>query len=379
MSELIHVINNELQSVAPSSIKDFCMAAPRGAYTTLQITRDYFAVDFDVHIERLIKSIAAVHAKLNNCYAHYYTALKNQVSKTRLLLGGVDLPFESDNIINLLLILPCSLQDLQAASPRSEPAALQAAVLPSLRLALTTAETRYAQGTSKIATIIVSPTDDLASPEAASLGSCLTIHVAVALDPRLLEQQANNDTSDDSNNNNTFAVILGPPREISIGKDSGWVAQRQSLEALRPSGAAEILLTTRQGDLLEGLVTNVYIITAVPEGKVVLQTAGMGDGVVWGTMRKRVLQACKQLGLRVVEQPPAAAERGQWKEGFLTNALRGVQPLHRIECDARNVWGLEPWRAVFSEVPGFWTTKIQALVESSLQHTDLRKLPPLPL
>jgi hypothetical protein len=82
MSNLIYVINNELQSVAPPTIKDVCMEAPRGAYTTMQITQNYIAIDFDLHIERFIKSIAAVHATLNSCYAHYYAALaeEHQVS-----------------------------------------------------------------------------------------------------------------------------------------------------------------------------------------------------------------------------------------------------------------------------------------------------------
>jgi hypothetical protein len=75
MSDLIYVINRSLQSVAPVSIKEFCMETPRGAYTTLQIVDNFFAVDFDLHIERLIKSIAAVHASLNSCYANYYAAL----------------------------------------------------------------------------------------------------------------------------------------------------------------------------------------------------------------------------------------------------------------------------------------------------------------
>jgi hypothetical protein len=86
MSDLIYVKNNELQSVAPPNIKEFCMAAPRGAYSTLQITNNYFAVDFNLHIERLIKSIAAVHATLNSYYADYYTALaEEQVSSSQFV------------------------------------------------------------------------------------------------------------------------------------------------------------------------------------------------------------------------------------------------------------------------------------------------------
>jgi len=244
-----------------------------------------------------------------------------------------------------------------------EAVVLQAAVLPSLLLALTTAKERLKHETSKIATIIVSPNEDQTTTPASCTSSSLDIHVAVAPDLRRLHSQES-----------TFATVLGPPREVPIGKDSGWVAQRQTLEALRPPGAAEILLATQQGALLEGLVTNLFIISQVEEGETVVHTAGMSDGVVWGTMRKRVFEACKNLSLKVLEKPPAAAKRTTWQEAFLTNALRCVQPLNRIECDARNVWGLEPWVIEFSKVPGQWTARIQALVESSLQHTDLRIL-----
>lgn len=242
---------------------------------------------------------------------------------------------------------------------------LQATVIPSLLLALTTAEKRCEQEKSKVATIIVSPKEDQTSPASStpSFSSSLDIHVAVVPEPRCLQPQEN-----------TFATVLGSPREVPIGKDSGWVAQRQTLEALRPPGAAEALLATQHGALLEGLVTNLFIVTQAQEGDIVLQTAGMDDGVVWGTMRERVIKACRQLSLKVLELPPAAAERATWQEAFLTNALRGVQPLNRIECDKRNVWGLKPWKIEFLEVPGQWTVKIQALVENSLSHTDLRNL-----
>ncbi len=241
---------------------------------------------------------------------------------------------------------------------------LQKAMLPSLLLALSTAEKRFEnQQNSLIATIIVIPRDNQATP---TIATALNIHVAVVAN--------HNDHHQLHSNKNHFAVVLGAPRDVPIGKDSGWVTQRQSLEATRPHGAAEILLANQQGGLLEGLVTNLYIITFLEQDKVVLQTAGMGDGVVWGTMRKRVLEACNVLGLIVVEQPPLAGERALWQEAFLTNAVRGVQPLNEIECDVRNVLGLEPWAVEFSEVPGVWTSKIQALVDASLQQTDLRKI-----
>lgn len=54
------------------------------------------------------------------------------------------------------------------------------------------------------------------------------------------------------------------------------------------------------------------------DGLVVL-TAGTGEGVVWGTVRHRVLEACASLGLPLLERAPAAADRSTWREAFLTN------------------------------------------------------------
>ena len=260
---------------------------------------------------------------------------------------------------------------MQNAPGVSESSTITAAVLPSLLLALTTAAatpSHQPQTAHRIATILLSPGNDVSAP--------LDINVAV-----VREQQPPALTS--TSTEKTFATVLGPPRQVPIGKDSGWVAQRQPLEALRPRGAAEILLCTQQGFILEGLVTNFYIICGPSsveneqqegEEEVVLYTAGMEDGVVWGTMRQRVLQACLHLGLRVVEKAPDAAHRHRWREAFLTNALRRVQPLHRVECGHGNVWELAPWEVEFSSVPGSWTSKIQAHVEKSLSGTELRSL-----
>jgi branched-subunit amino acid aminotransferase/4-amino-4-deoxychorismate lyase len=239
-----------------------------------------------------------------------------------------------------------------------------AATLPSLLRALGAAVDQFGAGVPKIATIVLSPGADAHRP--------LEVHIAVTQVP---PKPSNTSPSP------TFATVLGPPREIPVGKDSGWVAQRQQLEALRPPGAAEVLLCTQDGRLLEGLVTNVYIIAEGTnnggekdtEGPVLL-TAGMEDGVVWGTMRQRVLAAASDLGLRVIETAPPAEGRAAWREAFLTNALRRVQALGQLECGAANVWGLEPWAVEFEPVSGPWTAKIAARVEAALKGTDVRGL-----
>jgi hypothetical protein len=57
------------------------------------------------------------------------------------------------------------------------------------------------------------------------------------------------------------AVILAPPRSVGEGKDSRWVLDRRRWEVMKPTDAVEVLLCTKEGKLLEGLVTNLYVVT----------------------------------------------------------------------------------------------------------------------
>ena len=179
--------------------------------------------------------------------------------------------------------------------------------------------------------------------------------------------------------------------------------QRRWLEEARPPAADEVLLASEDGRLLEGLVTNLHVVTSgsgdsdggsggaehacpanastrgggaeVASGPPTLWTAGMGDGVVWGTVRARVLQACAALGVAVREEAPRAADRALWREAFLSNALRVVQPLRRIECGAGNTWGHPPWALELpAPVPGAVTRRIQAALAELMPATDVSAL-----
>ena len=176
------------------------------------------------------------------------------------------------------------------------------------------------------------------------------------------------------------------------------MAERQPLEQQRPTGAAEVLLCTSEGRLLEGLVTNLFIVAAregaeaaagsTAEGnsgegcaagrgagsggapgdgggsgstagaaaggfrRLEVWTASPAEGVVWGTARARVLQACRRLGLAVREEAPSCGARAAWREAFLTNSLRLVQPLHTLACPAGNAAGLPPWELHLPAAPG---------------------------
>jgi hypothetical protein len=43
-------------------------------------------------------------------------------------------------------------------------------------------------------------------------------------------------------------------------QDSAWVAERAPFERLMPPDAAEVVLCTANGELLEGLVTNLFVV-----------------------------------------------------------------------------------------------------------------------
>lgn len=71
----------------------------------------------------------------------------------------------------------------------------------------------------------------------------------------------------------------------------------------------------------------------------VLETAPVGT-VLEGTVRARVLAAAAAGGLGVREAAPDPRQRREWREAFVCNALRDLQPVERICCAAgtRALW-----------------------------------------
>lgn len=149
------------------------------------------------------------------------------------------------------------------------------------------------------------------------LGGCasgerrqLPLRIGIAMAPfSMMEMQANK------------VVILGRPRSVPVAKNIGWVQERRYLEMTKPDGAAEVLLVNQDGDILEGMVTNFFVVVSSHEQRddIYIQTAPVSSGVVWGTMRARVIEACNLLGLPVVERAPRLEDCDKWTEAFLTN------------------------------------------------------------
>ncbi|KAF6265026.1 hypothetical protein COO60DRAFT_1634067 [Scenedesmus sp. NREL 46B-D3] len=160
-------------------------------------------------------------------------------------------------------------------------------------------------------------------------------------------------------------LVSGCPREVAQAKHCEWALQRQPLEQLRQqAGVDEVLLSDSSGALLEGLVSNFYVIAeeaalglvheqdaaagaagadeaATPDpgscqagaesastsssssssstAGLVLLTTGPSHAALPGVSQARVLQACQRLQLKVLQQPARLQQRHAWREAFLTN------------------------------------------------------------
>ena len=159
------------------------------------------------------------------------------------------------------------------------------------------------------------------------------------------------------------ACAIGPPRDRPHVKNIAWIRDRQDLE-LRSSQAMEgwpgvtccdTLLCTETGDLLEGLVTNFFVIVDTSGDGAgcgyKVQTAPESD-VLAGVSRRKVIDACRRLDIPVDVSCPNPLEASTWIGAFLTNSVRQVQNLDGVVCGPTNVWGLGTWEVFFAQQGG---------------------------
>lgn len=86
------------------------------------------------------------------------------------------------------------------------------------------------------------------------------------------------------------------------------------------------LLTDQRGRVIGGTMSNLFLIQ-----KGELLTPDVFHAGVAGTMRERVFRAARELGLHATETP-VTPEMCQQADGlFLTNAVRGIVPVSRLE------------------------------------------------
>lgn len=90
-------------------------------------------------------------------------------------------------------------------------------------------------------------------------------------------------------------------------------------EARRSSGADEVLLVNRFGEITEGSITNIFF---VKDGALITPS----ESILKGIAREVILDAVKELGISVIERTVTKSEfeTGAFDGLFLSNSIRGI-------------------------------------------------------
>ncbi|GAB2222754.1 hypothetical protein Drorol1_Dr00016878 [Drosera rotundifolia] len=176
-----------------------------------------------------------------------------------------------------------------------------------------------------------------------------------------------------------LAVVRGR-RDVALAKYSDWVRLRKPLEKMKPVTISEALLSEDGDKLLEGCRTNFFIVSLKEnchfEGEnshagavwasYEVQTAPLQDSVLPGVVRKLVIEICISKGITVREVSPSWSARETWEEAFITNSVRLVQHVVRIQAPKpwtslqSKVWEEVSWEEKqFKRNPGIVTALIQ--------------------
>ncbi|XP_030486388.2 uncharacterized protein LOC115703045 isoform X1 [Cannabis sativa] len=186
--------------------------------------------------------------------------------------------------------------------------------------------------------------------------------------------------------NGSHLAVVGPGRDVASAKYSDWVRVRKSLEKLKPPLATDLLLSNDGNRLLEGSVTNFFVVcrkvkndqvdkdgaegTSFDEKESIdcfeVQTAPIGDGVLPGVIRQLVIEVCLTKGIPFREVAPMWSEHEIWEEAFLTNSLRLLQHVETVSIpDSWDSLNSKSWKDIswnkkqFERSPGIITRLIQ--------------------
>ena len=134
------------------------------------------------------------------------------------------------------------------------------------------------------------------------------------------------------------ALCLPPssgPRSAPLVKDSAWAHIRVPWEHARDVAAthigttfADALLLQEHGGVLEGLVSNAWILC----DDMCWHAADVSSDacVLQGTAAALLSEAAKKVGMDVVSTPAALRDASKWRAILLANAVRGITAIHTI-------------------------------------------------
>ncbi|XP_022546850.1 uncharacterized protein BNAA09G55000D isoform X2 [Brassica napus] len=180
-------------------------------------------------------------------------------------------------------------------------------------------------------------------------------------------------------------ALVGSGRDVANAKYSDWVRLRTPLEKFRPPSTTELLLSNDGDHLLEGCVTNFFVVCRKSSSgslygeslrEFEVQTAPVTDGVLPGVIREIVIEVCISKGIPYRERAPSWSERELWEEAFITSSLRIVQHVGTIKVPVGSLEALActkpeeiEWKEKrFEEGPGMITELIQkAIMERGIE------------
>ncbi|XP_066338901.1 uncharacterized protein [Miscanthus floridulus] len=173
-------------------------------------------------------------------------------------------------------------------------------------------------------------------------------------------------------------AVAGRGRDAATAKYAPWARIRKSMEKMRPPGVTELLLTNDGDHILEGAVTNFFVVCQQEErerngqfsnqtmaAKFEVQTAPLSDGVLPGIIRQIVIEVCHDIGIPVREMSPSWSNNEIWKEAFVTSSLRLIQHVESVQVPLfwediqSKTWSDVPWAVKKFQGAGCITTQIQ--------------------
>ncbi|KAK3118176.1 hypothetical protein QOZ80_9BG0695350 [Eleusine coracana subsp. coracana] len=173
-------------------------------------------------------------------------------------------------------------------------------------------------------------------------------------------------------------AVAGRGRDAAAAKYAPWARMRKSMERMRPPGVTELLLTNDGDHILEGSVTNFFVVCLKDEHqggepsslqtlaqKFEVQTAPISDGVLPGIIRQIVIEVCHDIGIPVREVSPSWSKREFWQEAFVTSSLRLIQHVESVQVPLlwediqSKTWSDISWAVKQFHGAGGITTQIQ--------------------
>uniref|UniRef100_A0A0D9VEC8 Uncharacterized protein n=1 Tax=Leersia perrieri TaxID=77586 RepID=A0A0D9VEC8_9ORYZ len=158
------------------------------------------------------------------------------------------------------------------------------------------------------------------------------------------------------------------------GRDAAAAKMRKGMEKMRPPGVTELLLTNDGDRILEGSITNFFVVcrregehslneplsVEIMANEFEVQTAPLGDGILPGIIRQIVIEVCHDIGIPFREVSPSWSKHKLWEEAFVTSSLRLIQHVETVQAPKswvnieRKTWADVSWEVKQFQFYNLW-------------------------